>query len=101
MKENGEAGEEDEASAQLAFFLSAQTLTPAGLFSLTFHLGFSLVASVLLQTWPVLPVSLFSIGGSGTGDSSAGMLVGRTLDDRKYQEKSRGSDVEADSRGLS
>lgn len=51
MKENGEAGEEDEASAQLAVFLSAQTLTATVVFSLSaadvsvvacqcvFHLG--------------------------------------------------------------
>lgn len=32
MKQNREAGGEDEASAQLDFFFSAQTLTPAVVF---------------------------------------------------------------------
>lgn len=65
MKETGEAGEEDEASAQLAVFLSAQTLTAAVVFSLSFHVSFSLVGFVLLQTWPLLPVSVLSIWGGG------------------------------------
>lgn len=67
MKENGEAGEEDEASAQLAVFLSAQTLTAAVVFSLSFHVSFSLVGFVLLQTCSLLPVSVFSIGVGGSG----------------------------------
>lgn len=79
MKENEEAGEEDEASAQLAVFLSAQTLTAAVVFSLSFHVFFSLVGFVLLQTWPLLPVSVFSIRGGGGGGAVGDSVLCRNV----------------------
>lgn len=65
MKETREAGEEDEASAQLAFFSSAEALTPAAVVTLILRVCFGLVGFVLPQTWLLLPVSAFYTEGSG------------------------------------
>lgn len=67
MKENREAAEEDEASAQLAFFSSAETLTPAVVFTLILHVCFGLVGFVVRLTWLLLPVSAFSTEGERQG----------------------------------
>lgn len=63
MKQNREAGEEDEASAQLALFSSAETLTPVVFFG--FSSFYMLAGIVPQQLWVLLPVSVFYNDGTG------------------------------------
>lgn len=65
MKRNREAGEDDEASAQLALFSSAETLTPVVLVFWGFSSFYMLHGIVPQQMWVSLPVSVFHIDGTG------------------------------------